>query len=228
MWYTHPQPSHPPITWSNNIMTMMSLVQMGQCDRCGSVRNDVIFNSHLESGAGPWVSIPCLLQDTNHIYWYHLPKMINQEKTQNSEMRSNLQQIGLYYLGLCTQNPGLTEVDLEPSAKRGTNMTRALVNFYWLSGSWHLKKSSNQISHKSTKVDPVRSSSTWKRSEVMQDEDTCDSFFFHWIDLLINIVYLLLNLYPYRFYHIHTVYSNQLLYCLYISNSQIHVIIRIK
>ena len=35
---------------------------------CGSVRNDDIFNLHLGSGAGHRVIIPCLLQDTSHIY----------------------------------------------------------------------------------------------------------------------------------------------------------------
>ena len=39
------------------------LVQMRQSDKCGSVRNDDIFNLHLGSGAGPWVSIPCLWID---------------------------------------------------------------------------------------------------------------------------------------------------------------------
>lgn len=32
--------------------------------------------------------------------------------------------------------------DLEPSTKRETNRTRALVILYWLSQSWHLKQSS--------------------------------------------------------------------------------------
>ena len=36
-------------------------VQMRQSDKCGSVRNDEILNLHLGSGAGLWVSIPCLL-----------------------------------------------------------------------------------------------------------------------------------------------------------------------
>ena len=57
------------------------------------------------------------------------------------------------------------EVDLEPSAKRGTKRTRALVSLYWSSRSLHLKQPSNQISHKSTKVDPIRSSRTCKKSD---------------------------------------------------------------
>ena len=36
-------------------------------------------------------------------------------------MRSNFQQIVLYCLGLHTPNPGLREVDLEPSPKRGSD-----------------------------------------------------------------------------------------------------------
>ena len=41
-------------------------------------------------------------------------------------MRSNSQQIVLYYLGLSTQNPGLREVDLEPSPKRGSDKINIL------------------------------------------------------------------------------------------------------
>ena len=36
-------------------------------------------------------------------------------------MRSNFQQIKSYCLGLRTQNPGLREVDLEPSPTRGSD-----------------------------------------------------------------------------------------------------------
>ena len=43
------------------------------------------------------------------------------KKAKNPEMRFNFQQIVLYWLGLCTQNPGLREVDLEPSPKRCSN-----------------------------------------------------------------------------------------------------------
>ena len=64
----------PPITWNDNTVTMISLAQMGQCNGCENARNDIIFNSYLGSGAGPWVSIPCLLQDTSHIHWLHPPK----------------------------------------------------------------------------------------------------------------------------------------------------------
>ena len=58
----------------------------------------------------------------------------------------------------------LTEVDLDPSAKRGANRTEALVSLYWSSQSFYPKEPPNQISHKSTKVDPIRSSRTWKKS----------------------------------------------------------------
>ena len=44
---------------------------------------------------------------------------INEDKIINPEMRSNFQQIVLYCLGLCSQNPGLKEDDLEPSPERG-------------------------------------------------------------------------------------------------------------
>ena len=100
---------------------MEFLVQMRETNKCGSVRNVEIINLQLGSGAGPWVSIPCLLRDISHIYWFHLPKTINQEKTKNSEMRLNFQQILSYCLGLHTQNPGLREVNLESILKRGSD-----------------------------------------------------------------------------------------------------------
>ena len=60
--------------------------------------------------------------------------------------------------------PGLREVDLETSAKRGANRTEALVRLCWSFWSLHPKEPPNRISHKSTKVEPIRSSRTWKKS----------------------------------------------------------------
>ena len=51
---------------------------------------------------------------------------INQEKSKNSQMKSNFQQILSYCLGLHTQNPGIREVDLEPSPKRGSDKINIL------------------------------------------------------------------------------------------------------
>ena len=50
------------------------------------------------------------------------------------------------------------------SAIRGANRTEALVSLYWSSRSLHPKEPPNQIWHKSTKVDSIRSSRTWKKS----------------------------------------------------------------
>ena len=104
-------------------MGITFVVQMRQSNKCESVKNEEIINLHLGSGAGPWISIPCLLQHTSQIYWFNPLKIINQEKTKNPEMTFSFQQIVLYCLGLCTQNPGLREVDLEPSTKRGSDKT---------------------------------------------------------------------------------------------------------
>ena len=161
---TTPTYSIPSISCNNNCMDIAFLVQMRQSNKCGSVRNDGIIILYLGSGAGPWVSIPSLLQDTSHIYWFHLPKTINQGKTKNPDMRSNFHRIVLYCLGLHTQNPGLREVDLEPSPKRETNRTRALVSLYWSSQSLPLKQSPNQTHTNQTRLDPVRSCRTWKKS----------------------------------------------------------------
>ena len=45
---------------------------------------------------------------------------INQKKAKNPEM------IVSYCLGLCTQKPGLREVDLEPSPNRGSDKANML------------------------------------------------------------------------------------------------------
>ena len=74
-----PTYSMPPIIHNNNTMDTEFLVQMRECNKCGSIRNDEIFNLHLGSGLGPWVSIPCLLQDTSHIYWFHPPKQLTRK-----------------------------------------------------------------------------------------------------------------------------------------------------
>ena len=71
-------------------------------------------------------------------------------------------QIVSHCFGLRTKNPGLREVDLEPSVKRGTNRTDALVSLYLSSRSLPLKYSLNKISNKSTLVDSIKSSRTWK------------------------------------------------------------------
>ena len=60
--------------------------------------------------------------------------------------------------------PGLREVDLEPRTERGANRTEALVSLYWSSQSLYPKEPPNRISHKSTRVDSIRSSRTWKKS----------------------------------------------------------------
>ena len=86
--WTTPYLSHPSII-CNNLMGIEFLVQMKQSDKCGSVRND-IFNLHLGSGAGPWASIPCLLQDTSHIYWFHPPKQLTRKKQKIQKRDSTL------------------------------------------------------------------------------------------------------------------------------------------
>ena len=69
---------------------------------------------------GPWSQHP--LPPARHQPWLLIPstQTINQKKAKNPEMRFNPKQIVSYCLGLCTENPGLREVDLEPSSKRGS------------------------------------------------------------------------------------------------------------
>ena len=56
-------------------------------------------------------------------------------------------------------------VDLKPSAKRGANRTEDLVSLYWSSWNMCRKEPPDRISHKSTKVDTIRSSRAWKKSD---------------------------------------------------------------
>ena len=98
---TNPHLFHLPIICNNNTMDMVLLVKVRQSNECGSVRNDEIINLHLRSGAGPWINIPWLLQNTSHI---------NQEKTKESK---NEIQLPTNHIVL----PWPTHT--EPSAKRG-------------------------------------------------------------------------------------------------------------
>ena len=80
-WTNQPPTFPPPLSFAlTTQMITISLAQMRQSDKCGSVRNDKIFNLHLGSGAGPWDIITCILQDTSHINWHHLPKQSNKKK----------------------------------------------------------------------------------------------------------------------------------------------------
>ena len=104
---------------------MAFLVQMRQSNKCASVRNDDIINL-----LGIWCEplSQHLLPPARHPPHFMISsaQTINQEKTKNSEIRSNFQQIVLYCLGLRTQKPGLREVDLEHSPKRGSDKVNML------------------------------------------------------------------------------------------------------
>ena len=82
----------PPSIHNNNTMDTEFLVQIRQSNKCGSVMNNEIFNLHLGSGAVTWVSIPCLLQDSSHIYWFHPPKQLITKKQRTQKWDSTLKQ----------------------------------------------------------------------------------------------------------------------------------------
>ena len=94
-WYesTTPNLSHPPIIHNSSTKDTEFLVQMRQSNKCVSVSNDEIVNLHLGSGAGPWVSIPCLLQDTSYIYLFHLPKRLTRKKQRTQKWDSTLNKL---------------------------------------------------------------------------------------------------------------------------------------
>ena len=72
-----PTPCPPPIPWyeptnhpttypiihNNNTMDTEFLGTNETINKCGSVRNDEMFNLHLGSGVGPWVSITSHIND---------------------------------------------------------------------------------------------------------------------------------------------------------------------
>ena len=80
--------NHPPIIQNNYTMDTEFLVQMRQSNKCGSVRGYEIFNLRLGSGVGRWASIPCLLQDMSHIYWFHPYKKLTIKKQRTQKWGS--------------------------------------------------------------------------------------------------------------------------------------------
>ena len=94
IWIPPPAPplsklSDPPIIYIKTMSTEF-LAQMRQSNKCESVRNDEILNLHLGSGVGSSVGIPCLLQDTSHIYWFHPPKQLIRKKQRTQKRESTL------------------------------------------------------------------------------------------------------------------------------------------
>ena len=131
--HPHPninQPPPPPIPstsiCNDNTMDMAFLVKLRQSNKCGSVRNDEIINLHLGSGAALESASPASCKTPATSIDSICPNNQPGKKTKNPEMRSNSQQIVSYCLGLRTQNPGLREVDLEPSPKRGSDKIKML------------------------------------------------------------------------------------------------------
>ena len=105
---------------------MAFLVKLRQSNKCGSVRNDQIINLHLGSGAAPESASPASCKTPATFIDSIRPNNQLGNKTKNPEMRCNCQQIVWYCLGLPTQNPGLREVDLEPSPKRDSDKIKML------------------------------------------------------------------------------------------------------
>ena len=115
IWINHHPPTLSPNHSSEKYNGHRIPRKMRQSNKCGSVRNDEIFNLHLGSRVGSTVSIPCLLEDTSHINWFHPPKLLTRKKqrTQKWDSTPNKEEN--------QQNPGLREVDLKPSPKRGSD-----------------------------------------------------------------------------------------------------------
>ena len=88
LWINHPHLSNPPIIHNSHTMDTKFLVEMRQSKKGGSVMNDEILHLHLGSGAGPWVNILYLLQNTSHIYWFHMPKELTRKNQRTNKWDS--------------------------------------------------------------------------------------------------------------------------------------------
>ena len=109
----------------NNTMDKKFLLRVEQSNKCGSVTINKVCNWPLGSGAGPLVSIPCLLQDTCYIYWFNQPKQSPRNK-QRIHKKLNPWQVVCNCLGLHTQNPELKKVHFTSSAKVGSDKSTML------------------------------------------------------------------------------------------------------
>ena len=105
---------------------MTFLVKMRQSNKCVSVKTDEIINLHSGSDVSPWISIPCLLQETSHIYWFYAQKQSAMKKTKNSEMRYNFQKMVLHATLATYTERWVREVDLESSPNRGSDKINML------------------------------------------------------------------------------------------------------
>ena len=105
---------------------MTFLVKMRQSNKCVSVKTDEIINLHSGSDVSPWISIPCLLQETSHIYWFYAQKQSTMKKTKNSEMRYNFQKMVLHATLATYTERWVREVDLESSPNRGSDKINML------------------------------------------------------------------------------------------------------
>ena len=95
------------------------LVEIKQSNECGSLTNDEILDLHLSHHPLPPArQQPHLLISST--------QTITQKKAKNQEMRFHSQNLVWYHLCLCTQNPGLRQVDLELSPKRGSDKLNIL------------------------------------------------------------------------------------------------------
>ena len=99
---------------------------MRQSNKCVSVKTDEIINLHSGSDVSPWISIPCLLQETSHIYWFYAQKQSAMKKTKNSEMRYNFQKMVLHATLATYTERWVREVDLESSPNRGSDKINML------------------------------------------------------------------------------------------------------
>ena len=98
---------------------------MRQSNKSVSVRNDEIFNLYLGSRADPWVSFPSLLQNTGHIYWFHVPKQISRENKRKQKWDQT--PIKLYRTVLVNIHRTQSwEIELEHNLKRGSGKINML------------------------------------------------------------------------------------------------------
>ena len=86
---TTPHLSHPPTVCNNNRMDIEFLVQMRQSDKCGSVRNDDIFNLTLGICCRPLSQHP--LPPARHQPHLLIPSAQNNQPGKNKEPRNEIE-----------------------------------------------------------------------------------------------------------------------------------------
>ena len=94
-----------------------------------------------------------------------LREIVTRSTCWNKKERPQKKTSHIVQRGLTYGSQHLERWNCNPVLRKEPIKTKALVSFYWLSQSLHLKEPPNWTSQKSTKEDPIRLSWTWIKSD---------------------------------------------------------------